>query len=327
MRRREFIKLIGGASAAWPLAAGAQQAAVPVVGFLGSGSSAGFAPNVTAVRQGLDQAGYVEGRKVAIEYRWAEGQYDRLPALAADLVRRQVSAIVAPVSTPAALAAKAATVSIPIVFSIGGDPVELGLVASLNRPGGNVTGVTWRSTELIAKGLELIVELAPASAPIAAIVNPGNPNSEVQSRDLHSAGRALGRKVRVLNAGTERDIDSAFATLAHEGAGALLVGPDGFFYNRRDQIVALASRYVVPTLYSWPEYVRAGGLMSYGSSVSDANRLVGVYAGQILKGVKPADLPVVQSTKVELVINMKTVKALGLTLPPTLLARADEVIE
>jgi putative ABC transport system substrate-binding protein len=326
MKRREFITLIGGA-AAWPLTARAQQGVLPVIGFLGSGTSAGFAPNVAAVRQGLEEAGYVEGRKVRIEYRWAEGQYDRLPTLAADLVRRQVSAIVAPVSTPAALAAKAATMSIPVVFSIGGDPVELGLVASLNRPGGNITGVTWRSTELIAKGLELIVELVPTSTRIAALVNPGNPNSEIQLRDLHAAARRFGRKVDVLNAGAERDIDSAFATLAREGVGALILGPDGFFYNRRDQIVALASHYAVPTLYSWPEYVRAGGLMSYGSSLSDANRLLGVYAGEILKGVKPADLPVVQSTKVELLINLRAAKALGLEVPPTLLARADEVIE
>src|SRR5262245_39894731 len=328
MRRREFITLLGGAAAAaWPLAARAQQPAMPVIGFLGSGTSEGFAPIVAAVRQGLEEAGYVEGRKIGIEYRWAEGQYDRLPALAADLVRRQVSAIVAPVSTPTALAAKAATTLIPIVFSIGGDPVELGLVASLNRPGGNITGVTWRSTELIAKGLELIVALVPTSTPIAALVNPANPNTEIQSRDLHAAASMLGRKVRLLSAGTEREIDSAFATLAHEGAGALLIGPDGFLYNRRDQIVALAGRYMVPTLYSWPEYVRAGGLMSYGSRLSDANRLIGDYAGQILKGMKPADLPVVQSTKVELVINLKTAKALGLDVPAMLLARADEVIE
>jgi ABC-type uncharacterized transport system substrate-binding protein len=326
MRRRAFISLLGGA-AAWPLAARAQQPAMSVIGFLGSGTSAGFAPSVAAVRQGLEEAGYVEGRQVGMEYRWAEGQYDRLPALATDLVRRQVSAIVAPVSTPAALAAKAATMSTPIVFSIGGNPVELGLVASLNRPGGNITGVTWRSTELIAKGLELIVELVPTSTPIAGLVNPANPNTEIQSRDLHAAAHRLGRKVHVLNAGTERDIDSAFATVAHEGAGALLIGPDGFFYNRRDQLVALAHRYMLPTLYSWPEYVRAGGLMSYGSSLSDANRLVGVYAGRILKGVKPADLPVVQTTKVELIINLKTAKVLGLTVPPVLLARADEVIE
>jgi putative ABC transport system substrate-binding protein len=327
MKRREFITLIGGAAAAWPLAARAQQAATPVIGLLGSGTPAGFAPIVAAVRQGLDESGYADARKVTIEYRWAEDQYNQLPAQMADLVRRQVSAIVAPVSTPAALAAKAATISIPIVFSIGGDPVELGLVASLNRPGGNITGVTWRSTELIAKGLEIIVELVPGSTLIAALVNPGNPNTEVQARDLHSAARRLGRQVRILNAGTEQEIHSAFAALTHERAEALLVAPDGFFFNRRDQIVALASRHNMPALYSWPEYVRAGGLMSYGSSLSDANRLVGVYTGQILKGAKPADLPVVQSTKVELLINLKTAKALGLDIPPTLLARADEVIE
>jgi ABC-type uncharacterized transport system substrate-binding protein len=327
VRRREFITLLGGAAAAWPLAARAQTR-LPVIGLLSSFSPTGGADTLAAFRQGLSSTGLVEHQNIGIEYRWAEGQYDRLPAMAADLVRRQVSAIVAPVSTPAALAAKAATISIPIVFSIGGDPVELGLVASLNRPGGNITGVTWRSTELIAKGLEMIVELVPASTlMIAALVNPANPNTEIQSRDLHSAARILGRKVRVLNAGTEREIDSAFATLTHDGAVALLVAPDGFFFNRRDQIVALASRYNMPTLYSWPEYVRAGGLMSYGSSLFDANRLVGVYTSQILKGAKPADLPVVQSTKVELLINSKTAKALGLDVPPTLLARADEVIE
>jgi putative tryptophan/tyrosine transport system substrate-binding protein len=326
MRRRDFITLLGGTAVAWPPAARAQTR-LPVIGLLSSFSPTGGADTLAAFRQGLSNTGFVEHQNIGIEYRWAEGQYDRLPAMAADLVRRQVSAIVALVATPAALAAKAATISIPIVFSIGGDPVELGLVASLNRPGGNITGVTWRSTELIAKGLEIIVELVPGSTLIAALVNPANPNTEIQSRDLHSAARMLGRKVHVLNAGTDREIDLAFATLTHEGAGALLVAPDGLFFNQRDQIVALASRYKMPALYSWPEYVRAGGLMSYGSSLSDANRLVGVYTSQILKGAKPADLPVVQSTKVELLINSKTAKALGLDVPPTLLARADEVIE
>ena len=327
MRRRDFITFVGGTAATWPIAVHAQQAAMPVVGFLGSGTSAGYAPNIAAVRRGLGEAGYVEGRDVAIEYRWAEGQYDRLPALAADLVRRQVSVIVAPVSTPAALAAMGATPTIPIVFSIGGDPVKLGLIASLNRPGGNITGVTWRSTELIAKGLELIVELAPTASVIAALINPGNPNSKIQSKLMHAAAHTLGRQIKVLNASSEREIDSAFAILTQVRAGALLVGPDGFFNNRQDQIIALAARYMVPVLYSWPEYVRAGGLMSYGSSLSDANRLVGLYAGQILKGAKPADLPVQQSTKVELVINLKTAKALGITVPSALIARADEVIE
>jgi ABC-type uncharacterized transport system substrate-binding protein len=317
--------MLGGA-AAWPLAARAQTR-LPVIGLLSSFSPTGGADTLAAFHQGLSNTGFVEHQNIGIEYRWAEGQYDRLPAMAADLVRRQVSAIVALVATPAVLAAKAATISIPIVFSIGGDPVELGLVASLNRPGGNITGVTWRSTELIAKGLEIIVELVPGSTLIAALVNSGNPNTEVQARDLHSAARRLGRQVRILNAGTEQEIHSAFAALTHERAEALLVAPDGFFFNRRDQIVALANRHNMPALYSWPEYVRAGGLMSYGSSLSDANRLVGVYTGQILKGAKPADLPVVQSTKVELVINLKTAKALGLEVPPSVLARADEVIE
>jgi putative ABC transport system substrate-binding protein len=327
LHRREFIALLGSTAAMGPRASHAQLRAMPVVGFLGSGTSDGSAQDVAAVRRGLNELGYIEGQNVAIEYRWAEGQYDRLPAMAAELARRQVSVIVTPVSTPSTLAAKAATSTIPIVFSIGGDPVELGLVASLNRPGGNITGVTFRATLLVAKGLEVLVELVPTAAVIATLINPNNPNSKTQLRDLQTAARMLGRRLHVLNASSERDIDAGFATLAQVRADALVVGPDSFFSSRRDQLVALAARYAVPTVYSWPEYVAAGGLMSYGSSLADANRLVGVYVGQILKGAKPADLPVVQSTRVELVINMKTAKTLGLTFPITLLGRADQVIE
>jgi putative tryptophan/tyrosine transport system substrate-binding protein len=326
MQRREFLGVLVGA-AAWPLAARAQQPVMPVVGYMDSGTSVESAHIVAAVRQGLNEVGYIEGQNVAIEYRWAEGQYDRLPILAADLVRRQVGVIVTPLSTPSVLAAKAATATIPIVFSIGGDPVKLGLVASLGRPGGNITGVTHNATELVGKGIEALNELVPKAALIAAIFNPGNPNTEPQKRNLNTAARMLGRQVHFLSAGTEAEIDTAFATLAQMRAGALIVGPDSFFISRTEQFVALAARYGVPTVYPWPQYVTAGGLMSYGSSLTDANRLVGNYVGRILKGATPSELPVQQSTKVELVINLKTAEKLGLTFPATLLGRADEVIE
>jgi putative tryptophan/tyrosine transport system substrate-binding protein len=325
MRRREFITLVGGA-VIWPFAARAQPA-MPVIGALGSGSADGHVPMVAAFRQGLKETGYVEGKNIAIEYRWAEGQYDRLPALAADLVRRQVALIATLGGGAGARAAKAATRTIPIVFVVGVDPVKSGLVASLNRPGGNVTGVSLFSGELEAKRLELLHELIPAAAVIAMLVNPNFPGSDVQLRDMQKAARTLGLQHIVVRASSERDFDTAFATLVQQRAEALVVGADAFFLGQRDSIVALAGRHAVPTIYAQREFAAAGGLMSYGTDVASAFRQQGVYVGRILKGEKPADLPVQQSTKVELVINMKTAKTLGLSFPLALLGRADEVIE
>jgi putative ABC transport system substrate-binding protein len=310
----------------WPLALRAQQKAMPVIGFLGSGSPNPNSPTLAAFRQGLSEAGYVEGQNVAIEYRWAEGRYDRLPALAADLVGRKVDLIATSGGSSPALAAKSATSTIPVVFETG-DPVAFGLVANLARPGGNLTGFSYLAFELMAKRLELLTELVPQARVIALLVNPNNPNAERIMGDVQEAARAKGLQLHILKAGTESEIDAAFTSLVQRQAGALVVSSDSFFYGRREQLVALAARHTVPTIYDWRQFVVEGGLTSYGASITAVNRQVGIYAGKILKGAKPADLPVLQPTKFELVINMKTAKALGLTIPPSILSRADQVIE
>jgi putative ABC transport system substrate-binding protein len=325
MKRREFITLICGGAAVWPVAAWAQQPAVPVIGFLNSVSPDKYAPMVAAFRQGLKETGYVEEQNVAIEYRWAGGQYDRLPAMANELVRRQVSLIVA--NYPAVLPVKAATTTIPIVFTTASDPVQIGLVASLSRPGGNVTGVTHLAVEVMPKRLELAHELVPTAKIIAVLVNPTNPNTETQLRDLQAAARSLAVRLHVLHASTERDFNMVFATLLQLRAGALVITGDPFFVSRIEQLAALAFRHAVPSIFQDRAFTAAGGLASYGASFAGLYRQAGVYTGRILKGDKPSDLPVVQSTKFELIINLKTAKALGLEVPPSLLARADEVIE
>jgi putative tryptophan/tyrosine transport system substrate-binding protein len=328
MNRREFITLLGGAAATWPLVAQAQQqAAMPVVGYLSSGSSAGFTRPMAAFRQGLNEAGYVDGQNINIQYRWAEGQYDRLPALAADLVRRQVAVLGAFGGVHTVLAAKAATATIPIVFSMGSDPVEFGLVASLNKPGSNVTGVSHFAAELESKRLGLLRELVPQVTAIAVLINPTNGNAENQSREVIEAARALGVRLHILNASKEGDFTAAFASLVQMRAGALAVAADPFFFGQREQLVALAARHAIPTIYEWREFAEVGGLLSYGTSLTDANRQSGIYAGRILKGEKPADLPVVRSTKFELIVNVKTAKALDLTIPNSMQLLADEVIE
>jgi ABC-type uncharacterized transport system substrate-binding protein len=329
MNRRKFITKIGGAaavSAAWPLAARAQQAAMPVLGFLNTASPGPYAARVRAFRSGLSETGYVEGKNVAIEYRWAEGHNDRLPALAADLVLQRV-AVITGANIAAALAAKAATTTIPIVFAISVDPVEVGLVASLNRPGSNITGATTLNAELGPKRLELLHEAVPTATKIAFLVNPRAPTAETLTQDLQKAARTLGLELHVLHASSGGDIDMAFATLSQMRAGALVISTDPFFNTRSEQLAQLSARYAVPAIFSYQEFVAAGGLMSYGGSGTESYRLAGVYTGRILNGEKPADLPVQQSTKVELFINLKTAKALGLTFPLTLLGRADEAIE
>jgi putative ABC transport system substrate-binding protein len=326
VKRREFITLLGGA-VAWPLAARAQQASVPVIGFLGPRSAQSDAYRVTAFRQGLSEAGLVDGQNFTIEYRWADSYYDRLPALATELVHRQV-AVIAASGTPAAVAAKAATKTIPIIFETAADPVKIGLVASLARPGGNITGVTQASEEIAPKRLELLHELLPKAGALALLVNPTAPVlAEPQKREVLSAANALGIELHVLNASTEQDFDRVFAKLTELKAGGLVIGGDAFFTSHAKQLAALTVQHAVPAIYQWREFAAAGGLMSYGSNVTETHRLVGLYTGRILKGGKPADLPVQQAAKVEMFINLKTARALGITIPLPLSGRADEIFE
>jgi ABC-type uncharacterized transport system substrate-binding protein len=326
MKRRAFIAAVGGA-AVWPLVGRAQQPVVPVVGVLSSRSADGSADLIAAFRRGLGEAGFVEGRNVSIEFRWAEGHYDRLPTAAADLVVRQVAVIAALGGTPAVLAAKAATAKIPIVFITGADPVQFGLVSSLSRPGGNLTGVAALTSTLAPKLLELLHETVPSAPLVALLINPKNPNAETDRRSVKSAADTTRQQILVLSASTESELDDAFAALAQQHAGSVLVQSDGLFNDRPREIVALAARYAIPALYQWREFAATGGLMSYGTDPADAYRQVGVNTGRVLNGAQPSDLPVQQSVKVRMVVNLKTAKTLGITLPLPLLARADEVIE
>ncbi len=327
MRRRDFVRLFGGAAAAWPLIARAQQSATRTIGYLSPRSSGVEADLLAAFRKGLSEAGYVEGRNLAIEYRWAEGQYDRLPSLAADLTRRRVAVIATSGGPQPARAARAAAPTIPIVFLSGSDPVQDGLVSSLNRPGGNVTGISVFTTSLGPKRLEILRELVPKGGAIAFLVNPSSQIAEVQVKEIQEAARAIGQQIYVLNASTESEIDRAFAILVQRKASGLLMSADTFFQVQREQLVALASRHAVPTMYEWREFVTAGGLVSYSTARSDAYYQCGVYIGRILNGVKPGDLPVIRSTKFELVFNLKTAKKLGLNISRDFLARVDEVIQ
>jgi len=327
MRRRDFIKVIAGSTVAWPLTASAQQSTMPVIGYLSIGSPRMDAVRLAAFRQGLGETGYVEGRNVAGDYRWAGGQNDRLPALATDLVQRR-AAVIAAIGGPApALAAKAATTTIPIVFIIPGDPIMQGLVARLNRPGGNLTGVSNLAGVVVAKQLEVLHETVPKAALVGLLVNPTNPTVDLYTKDVKSAAQALGQKLLVVTAGTESSLETAFATLVQQRADAILIPSDALFNSLPDQLVALAARHALPAIYAYSEFAKVGGLISYGVSFRDPFRQAGVYAGRIIKGENPADLPVIQGTKIELVINLKTAKALGIIVPQTVLARADEVIE
>jgi putative ABC transport system substrate-binding protein len=325
MRRREFVALIGSATATWPLAVRAEQTAMPVIGFLNGGSSDGYAASVAGFHQGLKEGGYIDGQNVKIEYRWADDVYDRLPAMAMDLVRRNVTAIVA--NTPAVRAAQEATKTIPIVFITGADPVAFGLVDSLSRPGGNLTGVASLVDEVGPKRLEVVHELLPSATIVGLLINPNNPRAAVQARESQAAGGALGQEIHILNARTESEIDTAFTTFGQMRAAAVVLVNDALFNSRLNQLAAIAARHVIPAVSPWREFAVAGGLMSYGISAPDLYRQAAIYLGRILKGEKPADLPVQQSTKVELIVNLKTAKALGLAVPLSLLGRADEIIQ